>query len=253
MLTQKFNEETSNLSGFTPRSPNLWSEVYNDQESHLLLAKEGTRTLGYLIVALHKYSTARVATISELCAWERTQQTTEALLFNAEFCAKKMGADALVSWEHNNKQISGTLRSFGFLNVGRSVFSVGVTSVDFIKKTLESNEKAVSSSSKKNAKNIVVDLGKKYFPSYSEKFVTRINPDGSVSVEEGKPIEKPYAYVQTDLVTFNEVILRLQNPLTAVLSRRITVSPVWKTLQVVSILRQISNRVDWYLPLGDYF
>ena len=252
-LSQKFNETTSELSGFSLRSPLLWSEIYNNQETHLLLAKEDTRTLGYLIVALHLYSTARIATISELCVWERKQETANALLNQAQFFAKQMNATALVSWESSEDKINQALYQFGFLNVGKSVFSIGVTSIDFIKKTLESNNKPVPAKHAKVSKNILVNLGNKRLLSYSGVFTARINPDGTVSVEEGESGENPYARIQTDIVTFSEIILALRDPLTALFLGKIKIKPVTKTLRIIKILRQLSNRVNWYLPLGDYF
>lgn len=252
-LSQKFNETTSELSGFSLRSPLLWSEIYNNQESHLLVAKEGTRTLGYLIVNLHLYSTARIATISELCVWERKQETANVLLNQAQFFAKQMNATALVSWENGEDKINQALYQYGFFNIGRSVFSIGVTSIDFIKKTLESNNKPVSAKHAKGSKNVFVDLGNTKLFAYSGMFIVRINSDGTVSVEEGESGEKPYARIQTDIVTFSEIILALRNPLTALFLGKIKIKPVTKTLTTIKILRQLSNRVNWYLPLGDYF
>jgi hypothetical protein len=164
-----------------------------------------------------------------------------------------MNATALVSWESSEDKINQALYQFGFLNVGKSVFSIGVTSIDFIKKTLESNNKPVSAKHGSGSKNVFVDLSNKRLFAYSGMFIVRINSDGTVSVEEGESGEKPYARIQTDIVTFSEIILALQDPLTALFLGRIKIKPVTKTLRVVKILRQLSNRVNWYLPLGDYF
>ena len=252
-LSQKFNETTSELSGFSLRSPLLWSEIYNNQETHLLLAKEDTRTLGYLIVALHLYSTARIATISELCVWERKQETANALLNQAQFFAKQMNATALVSWESSEDKINQALYQFGFLNVGKSVFSIGVTSIDFIKKTLESNNKPVLAKHARGSKNILVDLGNKRL----SRIQACLQPESILMelflLRKAKVGEKPYARIQTDIVTFSEIILALQDPLKALFLGKIKIKPVTKTLTTIKILRQLSNRVNWYLPLGDYF
>ena len=252
-LCQKFNESTTELSGFAPRSPSLWSEIYSNQESRLFLAEEEKRTLGYLIVSLHHYSTARVATISELCIWERKQETAKALMKKAELFAKQKGATALISWENHDKKINQTFDQVGFFNVGRSVFSIGVTSLDFIKKALESKNKLAPAKQAGTPKILLVDLGKKRYHAYSGTFMAGINPDGTVSVEEKESTEKPYARVQTDIVTFSEIMLAIRNPLPALLLGRIKIRPISKTLTVIKILKYLSNRVSWYLPLGDYF
>jgi len=252
-LCQKFNETTTELSGFAPRSPNLWSEIYSNQESRLFLAKEEKRTLGYLIVSLHYYATARLANISELCIWERKEETAKALITKAQSFAKQMNATALISWENHEGEINQAFYQFGFFDVGRSVFSVGVMSLGFIRKTLGSKKRQVTVKQTRDAKRILVDLGKKKFPSYSGTFVAGINPDGTVSVEEKESTEKPYARVQTDIVTFSEIMLAIRNPLLALLLGRIKIRPISKTLAVIKILKYLSCRVSWYLPLGDYF
>jgi hypothetical protein len=219
----------------------------------LLLAKEGDLTLGYLIIALHFYSGARIADISELCVWARKQETARALLDRAQSVAKQMKATALVSWENNEDKINQVLYQSGFFNCGRSVFSIGITSMDFIKRTLESKNKVAVTKHSGKPKAILVDLGKKRFPSYSSVFVTRINSDGTVTVEQEEQRKNLYAHIQTDVVTFSEIILSLQNPLTAVILGKIKIRPISKTLSVIKILLNLSNQINWYLPLGDYF
>lgn len=252
MLCDRFNEMANELSGFSPRSPQLWQEIYNEEETHLLIAKEDNKLLGYLIVTPHNYATARIATISELCVWERKQEITSVLLNEAAVLAKNMQATALVSWEGSEDKINQALAQFGFFNIGRSVFSIGETSVDFIKKILESNNTQTSAKNAGNPKDILVDLGRKRLMAYSATFTTRINADGTVSTLEDKTV-KPYATIQTDIVTYTEIILSLSNPYAALLTGKIRIKPATKALAVVKLLRKHARPVDWYLPLGDYF
>ena len=251
-LAQKFNELSAALGGFVPRSPSLWLEIYGDREAHLLLAKEENKILGYIIVTLQCYSASRIATVSELCVWERGPEVAKILIDTAELYAKKMNAYAFVSWENNDNRINEVLCRSGFFSVGRSVFSVGVTSPEFFKIVLGQGQKTHISTSDECCKEITVDLSKRKFPSYSGKFVIKINSDGCVSVME-RENSNPYALIHTDVVTFSEIILGIYNPVTAYLLGKISVKPFWKFLQVIRILKRLSKRVKWYLPLGDFF
>lgn len=251
-LTQKFNELSAALGGFVPRSPSLWLEIYGDREAHLLLAKEGSNVLGYIIVTLQCYSASRIATISELCVWERGPEVAKILIDTAELYAIKMSAYAFVSWENNDDTINEVLCSSGFFSFGRSVFSVGVTSPEFFGIVLAQGQKMHRSSSDEYCKEISVDLSKKKFPSYSGNFVVKINSDGCVSVIE-RASRNPYALIHTDVVTFSEIILGIYNPVTALVLGKLAVKPFWKSLEVIRMLRHLSKRVKWYIPLGDFF
>jgi hypothetical protein len=255
LLCQKFNETAKGQSGYCVRSPALWAQLYSHHESHLLIAEAEEEIIGYLILGLQPYLTARVASILEFCVWGRDEEISDALLSKAQHFAKQMKASALMSWESNQTNINQSLSNHGYFNIGRSVFSVGVTSLDFIKQVLESKnqDKPSEANGAHGSKDLLVDLGAKPFPAYTGTFLARINPSGTVSIMETETGSVPYARLRTDTVTFCEVMLGQRSSTAAVLSCGIKVKPAVKTLAVAGILRKLSKRVDWYLPLGDHF
>jgi hypothetical protein len=254
LLCQKFNETSKGQSGYCVRSPALWAELYSHHESHLLVAEVEGENVGYLILGLQPYLTARVASILEFCVWGGDEEACDALLSEAQHLAKQMNASALMTWESNQTDINQSLSSNGYFNIGRSVFSVGVTSLDFIKQVLESNnqEKPTATNGTHGSKDLLVDLGAKPFPAYTGTFVARVYPTGTVSVLDTET-GAPYARLRTDTVTFCEVMLGQRSATVAVLSGGIKVKPATKTLAVAWILGKLSKCVDWYLPLGDHF
>jgi len=227
--------------------------MYSHHESHLLVAEAEGEILGYLILGLQPYLNARVASVLEFCAWKLNPEASDALLNQAQRLAKHMGASAMTTWESHERDINESLLRHGYFIIGRSVFSVGVTSLDFIKQVLESNNKQPSANEARNAKDLLIDLGAKPFPGYTGTFVLRVYRDGNVSVLENNLGAASYAHLQTDTVTFCEVILGLRNSTAALLFGGIQVNPASKIVGVAKILRQQSKRVDWYLPLGDHF
>jgi hypothetical protein len=229
--------------------------MYSHHESHLLVAEAEGEILGYLILGLQPYLNARIASVLEFCAWKRNPDVSDALLSQAQRLAKQMGASAMTTWESHEPDINESLLRHGYFNIGRSVFSVGVTSLDFIKQALESNNLVQQSSANeaRASKDLLIDLGAKPFPGYTGTFVLRVYRDGKVSVLENNPGVAPYAHLQTDTVTFCEVILGLHSSTAALFFGGIQVKPASKIVGVAKILRRLSKRVDWYLPLGDHF
>jgi hypothetical protein len=255
LLCQKFNETAEGQSGYCVRSPGLWAELYSHHESHLLIAEAEGEIVGYLILGLQPYLTARVASILEFCVWGRGEEASDALLSKAQHFAKQMNASALMTWESNQTDINQSISSHGYFNIGRSVFSVGVTSLDFIKQVLESNNqgKPAAANGASGSKDLMLDLGAKPFPAYTGTFVVRVSLTGTVTILDPETISVPYARLRTDTVTFCEVMLGQCSPSAAVFFGAIKVKPAIKALAVVRILRKLSKRVDWYLPLGDHF
>lgn len=252
-LTQKFNEVFADNVGYVPRSPDLWLEIYRcDSEAHLLIAEEEKEMCGYVIVTLQHYYGCRVAAISEICVWEKQLDVFEALLDQAEFYAEKMNAYAVVSWGTSNEKMSEVFRRQGFIFLGKSVFSVGLVSLDFLKLVLESREGLSTTKYSKCEREITVDLGRKKFISYSGIFTIKINSNGKVSINEGKS-SAPYACIKTDIITFTEIILGIRNPYNAVLLGAVRIMPLWKATTIIGLLKSLSKRLNWHIPLGDFF
>lgn len=250
-LTQKFNEVFSNHTGYVPRSPNLWIELYlHNPEAHLLVAEEG-QTLGYVIVTLQQFRGGKVAAVSEFCVWGK-QEVLKALLDQVEIYARKMNADAIVSWDTDDEKANEVFEKQGFVPLGKGVFSVGLTSLDFLKSVLESSEKLLTKENSNHEINITVDLSGKKLPSYSGFFTIKISSNGEISVIEGG-CSSPYACVKTDIVTFTEIILGIRNPYKALMLREVNITPLWKTIKTVNLLKLLSRRLKWHIPLGDYF
>jgi len=251
-LTLKFNEVFADHVGYVPRSPDLWLNLYrSSSEAHLLVAEEG-RALGYVIVTLQRFYGCKVADVSEFCVWERREEVLKALLDQVELYARKVGAEAIVSWDTSNDRFNEAFSKQGFIPLGRSVLSVGPISLDFIRAILEPMERRRAREMFHSGINITVDLGKKKFPSYSGLFTIKIDSKGEILVKEGTCLN-PYARVETDIITFTEIILRIGSPYKALMLRRVRVTPFWKTIKVINLLKLLSKRQKWHIPLGDYF
>ena len=68
MLCEKFNETAKGQSGYCVRSPAIWADLYGHHELHLFIAEAEGEIVGYLILGLQPYLTARVASILLLLA-----------------------------------------------------------------------------------------------------------------------------------------------------------------------------------------
>jgi hypothetical protein len=224
----------------------LWQNLYGNH-AHLLVAKEQSEIFGYTIVAQHNYSGLKLAAILEICVWDRKMEAAKLLIRHAEFCGRKMNAVALVSWDTSEDALNETFLDSNFINAGRSIFSVGVTSSEFFKTLLESNPILQDS----GAKVFSVDLSRKPFPSYSGQFSIMIGSDG-VSVAE-KNDASSFARIETDVVTLSEVLLGLRSAYSSYLSGEIKVKPTWKTLTVLRMFKKLSKKLKWNIPFGDFF
>jgi hypothetical protein len=250
-IAQKFNDLFKSSSCFTPRSLSLWRDLYSGQSAHLLLAKHESETFGYLIVGLHQYSGIKVAAIFEMCVWDKDGEAAKLLIKKAELLTIKMGAVALISWESSLKTVNKVLQASGFFEIGRSVFSVGVTSSDFFKQLLE-NPSFETNGESENAKILSVDLSKKSFPSYSGRFKVKIYRSGRVTVIDDLAVS-PYAFISSDVVAFSELVLGQRNPLASFLSGRITIRPIWRVPSTLYMLRKLQRRLNCQLLFGDFF
>ncbi len=251
-LTQKFNEVFADHVGYVPRSPDVWLDLYRSSlEAHLLVA-EKAEALGYVIVTLQHYYGCRVAAVSELCVWEKQEEVLKALLNQVELYARKMNAEAIISWDTSNDESNEAFRKQGFIFLGKSVLSVGPISIDFITAILKSAGRRFEGETFHKEMNVTVDLGRKKLPSYSGLFTIKIDPKGEISVKEETCLNT-YARVETDIVTFTEIILGISSPYKALILRKLTVTPFWRTMTVMNLLKMLSKRRKWHTPLGDYF
>jgi hypothetical protein len=223
----------------------LWQNLYGNH-AHLFVAKEQSE-IGYAIVAQHNYSGLKLAAILEICVWDRKMEAAKLLIRQAEFCGRKMNAVALVSWDTSEDALNETFLGSNFINAGRSIFSVGVTSSEFFKTLLESTP----STEDPGAKIFSVDLSRKPFPSYSGQFSVMIG-SGGVTVAE-KNDAPSFARIETDVVTLSEVLLGLRSAYSSYLSGEIKIKPAWKTLTVLRMLKKLSKKLKWNIPFGDFF
>ncbi len=251
-LTQKFNEVYADHMGYVPRSPDVWLDLYRSSlEAHLLVA-EKVEALGYVIVTLQHYYGCRVAAVSEYCVWEGQEEVLKILLEEVELCARKMNAEAILSWDTSNDKHNEAFRKQDYILLGKSVLSVGPVSIDFITAILKSVERRFEGETFQKEMDVTVYLGRKKLPSYSGVFTINVDPKGEVSVKEGMCMNS-FARVETDIVAFTEIILGIISPRKALLSRRIMVTPFRKTMAVMNLLKMLSKRRKWHTPLGDYF
>ncbi|MCP8315938.1 MAG: hypothetical protein H3Z51_03630 [archaeon] len=252
-LTRRFNEVFTNHTGYVLRSPDLWIELYSrSSEAHLLVAEDESHTLGYVIVTLQHYYGCKLASISEICIWEESKKVSRILLDRVEILAQKMGVDLIASWEVGDKIINEVFEEKGFIPAGRSVFSIGIISLDFLRSFLELSGKILTKKKRVREMNIVVDLSERKLPSYSGIFTIKFSQDGGISICEER-CTNPDACIRTNIVTFSEIVLKIRNPYKALTLREIRVFPFWKTFKVIRLLKSLSICPKWHTPLGDYF
>ena len=251
-LTQKFNESFADHMGYVPRSPTVWSDLYRcSMEVHLLVA-ETERALGYVIVTLQHYYGCRVAAVSEFCVWERREEVLSVLLEQVELCARKMNAEAVITWDTSDGMVNDAFGERGYISLGRSVLSAGPVSMDFVVAILESAVGRLNVESFSEEISVIIDLGRTKVPSYSGIFTLKVGPKGKVQVKE-EMCSDAYARVETDIVTFTELILGNSDPYRALLSGNLKIAPFTKTMTVMKLLKSLSKRWKWHTPMGDYF
>jgi hypothetical protein len=251
-IAEKFNIINSKQSGFSKRSQSSWKVIYGDKETHLFTAlDENKNILGYIIVFFRLYASARIVAIAEICAWEKENQVISALLRQAEVYAKQINASALVTWE-NNAQINSEFNKFGFFVAGKSIFSLGITSIDYFKRTLNTdNYESSIQDWRVLAKKVRIKIAS-HEPALSGEFTLEINGKITRIYENGSS-DDIFANLETDLVSFSEIIYKIKNPWLLLLQRKLVVRPVFKTAQVINILQSISRKANWFVPFGDYF
>lgn len=247
-LVKLFNRVYMDYAGFVPRTPAFWLWFCKSRpgirEEGIIIAKLEGKVIAYAVVS-------DSGEILEFC-------------YDPEYAGEDVVLRLLETVEDHVKDFGGssvTLNAPKDDHVVRKAcnrleyaesslpYAFQLSVLDFsglIKEILLSRLKDV----KVDLSGEILLKVKQSSPMGYDHITIRIS-DGDLQAEKEKS-GKPNLVIEADKQTFASCIFRGMNLRTAILTKKIKVSPFWKALQALTFLSLLRVDDPWYVPLSDH-